>query len=101
MFAALPGVTSQGSITKPKGLILKINPRDVVSIPTDYNASKGRACRYEVIGELGVDPDQAFTVSVQESANDAGTTEAMIKAAVEAGIKAALAARDSVSTDNK
>lgn len=82
-------------------MILKINPADVVSIPTDYNASKGRACRYEVIGELGVDPDQAFTVSVQESANDAGTTEAMIKAAVEAGIKAALAARDSAGSDNK
>ena len=76
-------------------MILKINPADVVSIPTDYNASKGRACRYEVIGELGVDPDKAFTVSVQESANDNGTTEAMIKAAVEAAVKAALAARDS------
>lgn len=32
-------------------MILKINPADVVSIPTDYNNAKGRCCRYEVIGE--------------------------------------------------
>jgi hypothetical protein len=50
-------------------VIVKINPRDVVSIPTDYNDSKGRTCRYEVIGELGVDADEAFTAPVQENAN--------------------------------
>lgn len=33
-------------------VILKINPRDVVAIPVDYNDAKGRTCRYEVIGEL-------------------------------------------------
>lgn len=32
-------------------IILKINPRDVVSIPSDYNNAKGRACRYEVVDE--------------------------------------------------
>jgi hypothetical protein len=32
-------------------VIVKINPRDVVSIPADYNNAKGRACRYEVVGE--------------------------------------------------
>jgi len=32
-------------------MILKINPRDVVSIPSDYSNSKGRACHYEVIAE--------------------------------------------------
>jgi hypothetical protein len=36
-------------------MILKINPADVVAIPRDYNDSKGRTCRYEVIGELGAD----------------------------------------------
>lgn len=34
-------------------VIVKVHPRDVVSIPTDYNNSKARACRYEVIGILG------------------------------------------------
>ena len=33
-------------------MMVKINPRDVVAIPEDYNSSKGRCCRYEVIGEL-------------------------------------------------
>ena len=44
-------------------MILKINPRDVVSIPSDYNDSKGRACRYEVVGELGADQQLEGTVN--------------------------------------
>jgi hypothetical protein len=50
-------------------MILKINPADVVSIPSDYDDAKGRACRYEVVGELGVSPEEAFTAPVQENAN--------------------------------
>jgi hypothetical protein len=34
-----------------KVVIVKINPRDVVSIPNDYDDAKGRCCRYEVIEE--------------------------------------------------
>ena len=49
-------------------VIVKINPRDVVSIPSDYNQSKGRACRYEVISELGVSPEDAFVRPVQKDA---------------------------------
>jgi hypothetical protein len=33
-------------------VVVKVNPRDVVSIPTDYNNHKGRVCEYEVVGEL-------------------------------------------------
>ena len=33
-------------------MIVKVNPRDVVSIPHDYNNMKGRVCRYEVIDEV-------------------------------------------------
>lgn len=33
-------------------MVMKINPRDVVSIPSDYNNQKGRCCRYEVISEI-------------------------------------------------
>lgn len=53
-------------------MIVKINPRDVVSIPSDYNNAKGRACRYEVIGEVGVEVDEkeTFTKPVQENANN-------------------------------
>lgn len=35
-------------------MVLKINPADVVVIPADYNNSKGRTCRYEVVDELPV-----------------------------------------------
>lgn len=41
---------------------LKINPADVVSIPTDYNNTKGRCCKYEVLEVLG-------------DSNDFGTVE--------------------------
>jgi hypothetical protein len=33
-------------------IVVKVNPADVVSIPTDYNNTKARVCRYEVVGEL-------------------------------------------------
>jgi hypothetical protein len=36
-------------------MIVKINPKDVVAIPADYNNTKGRTCRYEVIGEYTED----------------------------------------------
>lgn len=49
-------------------VIVKINPADVVSIPSDYNDAKGRACRYEVIGELNVNPEDAFVAPVQTNA---------------------------------
>lgn len=32
-------------------MILKINPKDVVSIPSDYNNTKGRCCAYDVVSE--------------------------------------------------
>lgn len=55
-------------------MILKINPRDVVSIPSDYNNAKGRACRYEVIGEVGNNQEEiqnAFAAPVQSKAQAA------------------------------
>lgn len=52
-------------------MIVKINPADVVSIPSDYNDTKGRACKYEVIGELNAEdaPEDAFTAPVQANGN--------------------------------
>ncbi len=41
-------------------MILKINPGDVVSIPTDYNGAKGRCCKYEVVAEVNGDVKSAF-----------------------------------------
>ena len=34
-----------------KTIIVKINPADVVSIPSDYNNTKGRTCKYEVVAD--------------------------------------------------
>jgi hypothetical protein len=52
-------------------VIVKINPADVVSIPSDYNDAKGRACRYEVIGEVDADKaNQAFTRPVQSNSSN-------------------------------
>jgi hypothetical protein len=56
-------------------VILKINPRDVVSIPNDYNDSKGRACRYEIVDEIDKDKaDEAFAKTVQEAAEKEAST---------------------------
>lgn len=46
-----------------KTVILSINPKNVVSIPTDYNNMKGRACKYKVLREVSRD-DELSTISV-------------------------------------
>lgn len=33
-------------------MVVKVNPRDVTAVPSDYNNTKGRCCTYEVIEEL-------------------------------------------------
>lgn len=38
-----------------KTMIVKINPKDVVAIPADYNNTKGRTCKYEVVAEYKED----------------------------------------------
>jgi hypothetical protein len=81
-------------------MILKINPRDVVSIPADYHSTKGRACRYEVIEEINKDAADAFKAPVQESAIVEGVTADVIKAAVEAAVKAALEAKAQIEADD-
>jgi len=52
-------------------MILKINPANVVSIPTDYNLTKGRTCAYEVIGEVEQEnAANAFNRSVMDNHTD-------------------------------
>ena len=48
-------------------MIVKINPADVVSIPTDYNGAKGRCMKYEVIAEVDGDPMDAFASVVDKT----------------------------------
>jgi hypothetical protein len=49
-------------------VIVKVNPRDVVSIPTDYDNSKGRACEYLVTGVFDVKPtkEHSFGTTVAD-----------------------------------
>ena len=80
-------------------VVLKINPRDVVSIPADYHSTKGRACRYEVIDEINKDAADAFIAPVQETAVVSGVTADVIKAAVEAAVKAVMAVKAQADTE--
>ena len=49
---ALNYVAGYGSLENgDKIVIVKINPADVVSVPSDCNCEKLRTCRYEVVGE--------------------------------------------------
>lgn len=57
-----------GSHSQPV-MILKINPADVVSIPTDYDGAKGRCMRYEVVAQVNGDPKDAFTKAVSSDYN--------------------------------
>lgn len=47
----LPHYGSYGR-SQDRCVLVKINPADVVSIPSDYNNAKGRTWRYEVVGEV-------------------------------------------------
>lgn len=47
--------TGSGVVHGQRIVIVKVNPRDVVSVPNDHNFQKARACRYVVVGELGED----------------------------------------------
>jgi len=53
-------------------VIVKINPRDVVAIPRDYNDAKLRACLMEVVGEIEntTNGTKAFHHSVQDWGRD-------------------------------
>jgi hypothetical protein len=49
---ALNYVAGYGSVDNgDRIVIVKINPRDVVSVPSDCNCEKLRTCQYEVVGE--------------------------------------------------
>ena len=49
---ALNYVASYGSVDDGDHIVIvKINPEDVVSVPSDCNCEKLRTCKYEVVGE--------------------------------------------------
>lgn len=46
-------------------VLVKVNPRDVVSVPEDYGNTKMRVCQYEVIKELDKNTIQEFNEGLQ------------------------------------
>lgn len=51
-FCSFSYLSHFGSSYGNRVLIVKVDPADVVSIPSDYNDAKARTCRMEVIGEI-------------------------------------------------
>ncbi len=49
---ALDYVTSYGSVGVDRIVIVKVDPADAVSVPSDCSYQKLRVCKYEVIGEF-------------------------------------------------
>ena len=45
-------------------IILKINPKDIVAIPRDYNNTKDRCWKYTVIESLVTDENRNLTEEV-------------------------------------
>lgn len=53
-------------------LLVKIDPADVVSIPSDYDNAKGRAMRYQVVGEhVQNEQTEAYTTPVATAKGEA------------------------------
>jgi hypothetical protein len=72
------------SFSGARTLIVKINPADVVSIPSDYDNAKGRAWTYYVEGEVDQNRDAlSETKSVVKSSNEVPTAELYDNASVE------------------
>lgn len=82
-FCSLEYLPHFGASADNRVVILKINPRDVVSIPSDYNNAKGRACRYEVVAEHGsaqgktTDVPEAFDTVVKDTRDYISVTSSM------------------------
>ena len=56
---------------------VKVHPRDVVSVPVDYNNTKMRCCRYVVVAELDAElADRAWEQSVVDQYDDKVTPPA-------------------------
>lgn len=53
-----------------KTVLVSVSPKDVVSIPSDYNNQKGRACRYKIVRETARPEELKDTVLYEEPDSD-------------------------------
>tara|TARA_Y100001963_G_scaffold159492_1_gene263396 strand:+ start:9195 stop:10259 length:1065 start_codon:yes stop_codon:yes gene_type:complete len=63
------------SFSGTRHVIVKVNPKDVVSVPIDYNNEKMRVCAYQVIREVG---NEQLRSEVYEEAMEAPVTHTRI-----------------------
>jgi len=54
---------------------VKVNPRDVVAVPTDYNGTKMRVCRFEVVAECAIMRTEHYIDKYKEESCDNGSCE--------------------------
>lgn len=47
-------------------ILVRIDPRNIVSIPTDYNGAKMRVCEYQVVGEINKTKKDELVAAVQK-----------------------------------
>ena len=76
-FCSMSYLPSYGTTNGSHVMIVKVNPRDVVSVPTDYSFAKARCCRYEVVDEYTGDnlEDLLGTKAVWSDADWASTND--------------------------
>ena len=74
-------------------MIVKVNPADVVSVPSDYNFNKGRCWQYEVVGEI--DNENLTEQAANEALNSAVDTKYTM------GLAALLGGQDAEADDAK
>ena len=68
---ALSYVASYGSVAAGDNIVIvKINPADVVSVPTDCNCQKLRTCRYEVVGLYEGELQRPLYQTTEDSYNE-------------------------------
>ena len=76
-----------------KVVIVKINPKDVTSIPSDYNNAKGRACEYLVYEFYGNFEDvfktQRWEKSVEVTQSQSTTPDVSVESVITNPIKTA------------
>lgn len=73
-FCAFSYLEHYSSSINDRVVIVKVNPKNVVSIPDDYDNAKARCCEYKVIGELekvnSPLPDEVIYRETNESIED-------------------------------
>jgi hypothetical protein len=59
-----------GSSEDHRIVLVKVSATDVVSIPTDYNNMKGRACKYQIYKEIEVPEELKYRSAVYDFEED-------------------------------